>query len=93
MWAGAAGRPAAARCERTNQAPPRGVCAGEFAHAPAFLWLLRDFQLQLRDGDGRQLAPRDYVEQALDERRQGNSANSNQVGVPGNAGLALLGRG
>ena len=32
---------------------------------PAFLWLLRDFYLQLREDDGRAVAPRDYLEAAL----------------------------
>jgi hypothetical protein len=64
----------------------RSVCCagggGEAAHAPAFLWLLRDFQLQLRDGD-RQLAPRDYIEEVLQELAGSgpNVANSNQVCV------------
>jgi hypothetical protein len=61
----------------------------ELAHAPAFLWLLRDFQLQLRDGE-RQLAPRDYIEEVLGQLAGSgaNVANSNQVGG-GRAGLAL----
>lgn len=34
-------------------------------HSPAFLWLLRDFYLQLEDEGGRKITPRDYLETAL----------------------------
>ncbi|GLC35099.1 hypothetical protein PLESTM_000279400 [Pleodorina starrii] len=34
-------------------------------HSPAFLWLLRDFYLQLEEEGGRKITPRDYLETAL----------------------------
>ncbi|KAG2488736.1 hypothetical protein HYH03_012735 [Edaphochlamys debaryana] len=34
-------------------------------HSPAFLWLLRDFYLQLEEENGRKITPRDYLETAL----------------------------
>eukprot|EP00899_Mesostigma_viride_P008802 jgi/Mesvir1/17923/Mv12986-RA.1 len=33
--------------------------------SPSFLWLLRDFYFDLRDPDGRELTPKDYLETAL----------------------------
>ncbi|GFR45088.1 hypothetical protein Agub_g6464 [Astrephomene gubernaculifera] len=34
-------------------------------HSPAFLWLLRDFYLQLEEEGGRKITPREYLETAL----------------------------
>ncbi|PNW76463.1 hypothetical protein CHLRE_11g467610v5 [Chlamydomonas reinhardtii] len=34
-------------------------------HSPVFLWLLRDFYLQLEEEGGRKITPRDYLETAL----------------------------
>jgi hypothetical protein len=36
---------------------------------PNFLWVVRDFALQLTDEDGTAIKPRDYLEQALKEQR------------------------
>ena len=36
---------------------------------PNFLWVVRDFALQLTDEDGLAIKPRDYLEQALKEQR------------------------
>jgi len=32
---------------------------------PHFLWVLRDFTLQLVDEDGEQITPKEYLEKAL----------------------------
>ena len=32
---------------------------------PAFLWVVRDFALQLRDAEGRAIGAREYLEDAL----------------------------
>lgn len=32
---------------------------------PKFLWLLRDFTLELRDADGKKIEPRQYLEDSL----------------------------
>ena len=34
-------------------------------HAPQFLWLLRDFYLQLNEGDGTPISPAEYLESVL----------------------------
>ncbi len=34
---------------------------------PEFLWLLRDFHLQMRDPEGRHITGKQYLEQALQE--------------------------
>lgn len=34
---------------------------------PAFLWVVRDFVLQLRDGDGRPIGAKEYLEDALQD--------------------------
>jgi len=48
------------RSSETDDAP-----AGELGQfTPSFLWLLRDFYLQLEE-DGRRITPRDYLETAL----------------------------
>jgi hypothetical protein len=59
---------------------PLPAAGSELGHSPSFLWLLRDFQLQLREGD-RLLTPKDYVEEVLhDVRGSGpDVGNSNQV--------------
>jgi hypothetical protein len=38
---------------------------------PPFLWLLRDFVLELRDANGRALDPNEYMEKALEPRPSG----------------------
>ena len=47
---------------RSSEGPATGAELGRFA--PSFLWLLRDFYLELEE-DGRRIAPRDYLEAAL----------------------------
>lgn len=36
-------------------------------YAPKFLWLLRDFVLEIRDVKGRKVSPKEYLESALTE--------------------------
>jgi hypothetical protein len=59
--------------------------------SPAFLWLLRDFYLDLSE-DGRSITPRDYLERALQptpgtskavhaKNQVGSSANQSQLGT------------
>lgn len=36
-------------------------------HFPAFLWLLRDFVLELKDEDGNEISPDQYLEAVLEE--------------------------
>lgn len=44
------------------------------SHLPRFLWLLRDFSLKLEDDNGRELTPREYLENALRDV-SGNSSS------------------
>jgi hypothetical protein len=50
--------------------------------SPAFIWLLRDFQLRL-ESNGRQISPAEYLEEALLPVKGGEAdiANRNQVGA------------
>lgn len=42
--------------------------------APSFLWLLRDFALNLVDKNGVPIQPRDYLEQALEPQKGSSDA-------------------
>ena len=35
------------------------------AYFPSFLWVLRDFSLQLKDSNGNSLSPKEYMERFL----------------------------
>jgi len=35
---------------------------------PSFLWVVRDFALQLCDEDGKEINSKEYLEKALQER-------------------------
>ena len=35
---------------------------------PDFVWVLRDFSLNLVDGEGQPITPNEYLENALEER-------------------------
>lgn len=52
--------------------------------SPAFIWLLRDFQLRL-ESNGKQITPAEYLEEALLPVKGGEAdiANRNQVGAVG----------
>ena len=42
----------------------------EFAeYFPSFMWVVRDFALQLIDTDGDSITPKEYFEQALEEQK------------------------
>ncbi len=36
---------------------------------PAFMWVVRDFALQLKDSDGEDITAREYLESALEEQK------------------------
>lgn len=76
-------------CCRTDQLRNRcttggvnGVAsaAGQVDFSPAFIWLLRDFQLRL-EADGKPITPAEYLEEALLPIKGGAAdiANKNQV--------------
>ena len=46
---------------------------------PAFLWVLRDFALQLQDRDGHEIEAEQYLENALEESTGRNSAGKNRI--------------
>ncbi len=50
---------------RAGSAGDAGDAAMLAQHSPAFLWLLRDFYLQLEEEGGRKISARDYLETAL----------------------------
>jgi hypothetical protein len=58
--------------------------------SPAFIWLLRDFQLRL-ESNGRRISPAEYLEEALLPVKGGEAdiANRNQVRLAGSACLQL----
>ena len=43
-------------------------------HYPSFLWVVRDFALQLQDQDGAHISPREYLEDALKDCDSSNPA-------------------
>lgn len=52
--------------------------------SPAFIWLLRDFQLRL-EANGKPISPAEYLEEALlpiKATGAADIANKNQVGLP-----------
>ena len=49
------------------------------AHFPDFLWVLRDFSLQLQDASGSPITARQYLEQALQPVSGARSADQNRV--------------
>lgn len=54
---------------------------------PPLLWLVRDFTLQLVDGNGNSIEPTQYLEQSLnplDQSRNGASSSSGSTGIAGN---------
>jgi hypothetical protein len=55
---------------------------GQVDFSPAFIWLLRDFQLRL-ESNGRKISPAEYLEEALLPVKGGEAdiANRNQVGI------------
>ena len=58
------------------------AAAGQVDFSPAFIWLLRDFQLRL-EADGKPITPAEYLEEALRPIKGGAAdiANKNQVGI------------
>jgi hypothetical protein len=36
---------------------------------PSFMWVVRDFSLQLKDRDGEDITAREYLESALEEQK------------------------
>ena len=49
------------------------------AHFPDFLWVLRDFSLQLEDASGSAITPRQYLEHALQPVPGARSAEKNRI--------------
>jgi hypothetical protein len=39
------------------------------AYFPKFMWVVRDFSLQLEDGDGNPISSKDYLELALQKQK------------------------
>jgi hypothetical protein len=64
--------------------------SGQVDFSPAFIWLLRDFQLRL-ESNGRQISPGEYLEEALLPIKGGeqDQANRNKVRFTPAAGLWL----
>jgi hypothetical protein len=56
------------------------AAAGQVDFSPAFIWLLRDFQLRL-EAEGKPITPAEYLEEALLPIKGGAAdiANKNQV--------------
>lgn len=56
------------------------AAAGQVDFSPAFIWLLRDFQLRL-EAEGKPITPAEYLEEALLPIKGGATdiANKNQV--------------
>ena len=48
-------------------------------HFPDFLWVLRDFALQLEDASGAPITPRQYLDQALQPVQGARSAEKNRI--------------
>ncbi|CAD8099791.1 unnamed protein product [Paramecium primaurelia] len=48
-------------------------------YTPKFIWLLRDFVLEMKDGQNRKITPKEYLELALHDDRQYQSENSKKV--------------
>ena len=46
---------------------------------PAFLWVLRDFALQLQDRDGHEIEAEQYLENALEESTGRNAGGKNRI--------------
>lgn len=60
------------------------AAAGQVDFSPAFIWLLRDFQLRL-EANGKPISPAEYLEEALlpiKATGAADIANKNQVGLP-----------
>jgi hypothetical protein len=59
------------------------AAAGQVDFSPAFIWLLRDFQLRLED-NGKPITPAEYLELALLPLKGGEAdiANKNKVRWP-----------
>jgi len=38
-------------------------------HFPSFLWVVRDFTLQLVDQEGESISPKEYLEKALQNQK------------------------
>lgn len=59
------------------------AAAGQVDFSPAFIWLLRDFQLRLED-NGKPITPAEYLENALLPLKGGEAdiANKNKVRWP-----------
>ena len=74
----------AKRIKDRSAAAGRGGAGGQSDFSPAFLWLLRDFQLTLAAGGSgqRPLSPAAYLEEVLADVRGGggaDEANRNQA--------------
>lgn len=49
---------------------PEDVDPDELAeYFPSFMWVVRDFSLQLKDRDGEDITPKEYLEGALEEQK------------------------
>eukprot|EP00882_Tetradesmus_deserticola_P031353 GHRQ01035452.1.p1 GENE.GHRQ01035452.1~~GHRQ01035452.1.p1 ORF type:complete len:151 (-),score=34.60 GHRQ01035452.1:304-756(-) len=74
------------RCRRAAAAANGSVgtssATGQVDFSPAFVWLLRDFQLRL-ESNGHTISPAEYLEEALLPVKGGEAdiANRNQVGA------------
>ena len=64
---GGAGAGAGAGAD-TSAASSASSAADLEAFCPTFLWVLRDFVLDLKDEDGLTMTPRDYLESSLQEK-------------------------
>lgn len=77
----------ACRCSTRCLPPGAGngvaAAAGQVDFSPAFIWLLRDFQLRLED-NGKPITPAEYLELALLPLKGGEAdiANKNKVRCP-----------
>lgn len=72
--------PCAARGSGDGGAGAASAATGQVDFSPAFIWLLRDFQLRL-ESNGRQISPAEYLEEALLPIKGGeqDQANRNKV--------------
>ena len=48
-------------------------------HFPSFMWVVRDFSLQLVDEEQNELTPREYFEKALQESKGGTADSKNEI--------------
>lgn len=59
---------------KSNQSTGRDHDPDEFSTIfPSFLWVLRDFALQLVDDDGENITPKEYLEKCLDYNKNSGS--------------------